>query len=192
MCACARIDPDIIIDLYSGFKCTYSQNDKKTKKIAFLGVITSVALILAYVEAILPPIYAAVPGIKVGLPNIVIIFILYKFGIKEAAMVSGVRLLIVALLFGNVMTLAYSAAGAVLSLAVMSILKKIDSFSTVGVSIAGAVSHNLGQIAVAIFLLESMQIGYYMIILAVTGTIAGVFIGLAGNAILKRINFKIN
>ena len=165
---------------------------EKTKKIAFLGVITSVALILAYVEAILPPIYAAVPGIKVGLPNIVIIFVLYKFGIKEAAMVSGVRLLIVALLFGNVMTLAYSAAGAVLSLAVMSLLKKIDSFSTVGVSIAGAVSHNLGQIAVAIFLLESVQIGYYMIILAVTGTIAGVFIGLAGNAVLKRINFKIN
>ena len=140
---------------------------EKTKKIAFLGVITSVALILAYVEAILPPIYAAVPGIKVGLPNIVIIFVLYKFGIKEAAMVSGVRLLIVALLFGNVMTLAYSAAGAVLSLVVMSLLKKIDSFSTVGVSIAGAVSHNLGQIAVAIFLLESVQIGYYMIILMI-------------------------
>ena len=164
----------------------------KTKKIAFLGVITSVALILAYVEAILPPIYAAVPGIKVGLPNIVIIFVLYKFSVKEAAMVSGVRLLIVALLFGNVMTLAYSAAGAVLSLAIMTLLKKVDSFSTVGVSIAGAVSHNLGQIAVAIFLLESTQIGYYMIILAVTGTIAGVFIGLAGNTILRRINFKIN
>lgn len=164
---------------------------EKTKKIAFLGVITSVALILAYVEAILPPIYAAVPGIKVGLPNIVIIFILYRYGIKEAAMVSGVRLLIVALLFGNVMTLAYSTAGAVLSLLVMALLKRMDSFSTVGVSIAGAVTHNLGQIAVAIFLLESTQIGYYMIILAVTGTVAGIFIGLAGNAILKRVNFKI-
>lgn len=164
---------------------------EKTKRIAFLGVITSVALILAYVEAILPPIYAAVPGIKVGLPNIVIIFILYRFGVKDAAMVSGVRLLIVALLFGNVMTLAYSTAGAVLSLLVMTILKKINSFSTVGVSIAGAVAHNLGQIAVAILLLESTQIGYYMIILAVTGTIAGIFIGLAGNAIIKRVDLKI-
>ena len=164
---------------------------EKTKKIAFLGVITSVALILAYVEAILPPIYAAVPGIKVGLPNIVIIFILYRYGVKEAVMVSGVRLLIVALLFGNVMTLAYSTAGAVLSLLVMSLLKKIDSFSTVGVSIAGAVSHNLGQIAVAVILLESVQISYYMIVLAVTGTVAGIFIGLAGNAILKRVNLKI-
>ena len=164
---------------------------EKTKKTAFLGIITSVALILAYVEAILPPLYAAVPGVKVGLPNLVIIFILYRFGIKEAAMVSGIRLLIVALLFGNVMTLAYSTAGAVLSLLVMSLLKKTDSFSTVGVSIAGAVSHNLGQIAVAIFLLESTQIGYYMIILAVTGTVAGIFIGIAGNAILKRVKIKI-
>ena len=106
-------------------------------------------------------------------------------------MVSGVRLLIVALLFGNIMTLAYSTAGAVLSLLVMAILKKINSFSTVGVSIAGAVAHNLGQIAVAILLLESTQIGYYMIILAVTGTIAGIFIGLAGNAIIKRVDLKI-
>jgi heptaprenyl diphosphate synthase len=89
------------------------------------------------------------------------------------------------------MTLAYSTAGAALSLLVMTILKKINSFSTVGVSIAGAVAHNLGQIAVAILLLESTQIGYYMIILAVTGTIAGIFIGLAGNAIIKRVDLKI-
>ena len=88
------------------------------------------------------------------------------------------------------MTLAYSTAGAVLSLLVMAILKKINSFSTVGVSIAGAVAHNLGQIAVAILLLESTQIGYYMIILAVTGTIAGIFIGLAGNANIKRVDLK--
>jgi heptaprenyl diphosphate synthase len=89
------------------------------------------------------------------------------------------------------MTLAYSTAGAALSLLVMTILKKINSFSTVGVSVAGAVAHNLGQIAVAILLLESTQIGYYMIILAVTGTIAGIFIGLAGNAIIKRVDLKI-
>ncbi len=164
---------------------------EKTKKIAFLGVITSVALILAYVESLLPPIYAAVPGIKVGLPNVVIIFLLYRFGVKEAAMVSGVRLFIVALLFGNIMTLAYSTAGAVLSLLLMAVLKKTNKFSTVGVSIVGAVAHNLGQIIVAVLLLESTRIGYYMIILAVTGTVAGIFIGLAGNAILKRINLKI-
>lgn len=165
---------------------------EKTKKIAFLGIVTSVALILAYIEAILPPIWTAVPGIKVGLPNLIIIFVLYKLGFKSATMVSGVRLIIVSMLFGNAMTLAYSVAGAVLSLALMGILKKIDMFSTVGVSIVGAVAHNLGQIIVAIFLFDTVQIGYYMVVLAITGTLAGVFIGIGSNLILKRTeNIKI-
>lgn len=166
--------------------------NKKTKKIAFLGIVTSVALILAYIEAILPPIWTAVPGIKVGLPNLIIIFVLYKLGFKSAVVVSGVRLIIVSMLFGNAMTLAYSVAGAVLSLALMGILKKIDMFSTVGVSIVGAVAHNLGQIIVAIFLFDTVQIGYYMVVLAITGTLAGVFIGIGSNLILKRTeNIKI-
>ena len=159
---------------------------EKTKKTAFLGVVTSVALVLSYLEAILPPLYAAVPGVKVGLPNLVIIFILYKYSFKEAFSISLVRVFIVALLFGNVMTLAYSTAGAILSIIVMVLLKKTDKFSTVGVSIAGGVAHNAGQVLVAIFLLDSTQIGYYMIILAITGTIAGVFIGLAGGLLIKK------
>lgn len=164
----------------------------QTKRIAFLGLFTTVALILSYIEAILPPIYQAVPGVKVGLPNIIIIFILYKFGVKEAVTVSFMRLVIVALLFGNGMTLIYSFAGAVLSLVIMVILKKINVFSTVGVSIAGGVFHNLGQILVAIVLLNSVQIGYYMIVLSITGTLAGVFVGLAGNYIIKRFeNLKV-
>ena len=161
---------------------------EKTKKTAFLGIATSVALILAYIEAILPPIWTAVPGIKVGLPNLIIILVLYYFGFKYAAIVSGVRLAIVTMLFGNAMTLAYSVAGAVLSLAIMGIMKKTDKFSTVGVSIAGAVSHNLGQVIVAIFLFDTIQIGYYMVVLAITGTIAGVFIGVGSNLLLKRIS----
>ena len=84
------------------------------------------------------------------------------------------------------MTLAYSAAGAILSLGLMVIFKKLKLFSTVGVSIIGGVAHNLGQILVAIALFESTQIGYYMIILAITGTIAGVFVGIAASVILKR------
>lgn len=157
-----------------------------TKKIALLGIMTAVALILAYLEAILPPLWSAVPGVKMGLPNLVIIFVLYRFGFKEAAAVSAIRLFTVSLLFGNVMTLAYSAAGAVLSLILMVLLKKIDNFSTVGVSVAGAVSHNLGQILVAVFLFDTVQLGYYMIILAITGSIAGVFIGIGANLLIKR------
>lgn len=159
----------------------------KTKKVAFLGVLTSVALVLSYIEAILPPIWAAVPGIKMGFPNIVIIFLLYRFGVKEAATVSLIRLFIVALLFGNVMTLAYSFAGAALSLLLMALCKKSDKLSVVGTSIVGGVAHNLGQILVAIVLFDTVQIGYYMAVLAVTGTIAGVFIGLAGALLLKRL-----
>ena len=159
----------------------------KTKRVALLGILTSVALILSYIEAILPPIWSAVPGIKMGFPNIVIIFLLYRFGVKEAAIVSFIRIFIVALLFGNVMTLAYSCAGAFLSIVLMAIFKKINAFSVVGTSIIGGVAHNLGQILVAIFLFDTVQIGYYMAVLAVTGTIAGVFIGLAGAFLLKRL-----
>ena len=157
-----------------------------TKKIAVLGIITSVALILAYLEALLPPLWSAVPGIKMGLPNLVIIFVLYRYGFKEAATVSGIRLFIVAMLFGNVMTLAYSVAGAVLSLTLMAILKKIDRFSTTGISVIGAVAHNLGQILVAVFLFDTIQLGYYMIILSITGTVAGIFIGIGANILIRR------
>lgn len=164
--------------------------NRKAKKVALLGVLTSVALVLSYLESILPPIWAAVPGIKVGLPNVVIIFLLYRYGVKEAAIVSFIRIFIVSLLFGNVMSMAYSFAGAILSIVLMAICKKIKVFSTVGTSIVGGVAHNAGQILVAIFLFDTVQIGYYMIILAITGTIAGVFIGIAGALLLKRLNKK--
>ncbi len=159
-------------------------NDR-TKKIAYLGLITAVALILSYIESLFPPIWAAVPGIKMGLPNVAIIFLLYRFGFKEAMGVSLIRVFVVSLLFGNVMSLAYSLAGAVLSLVIMALLKKTNAFSLVGVSVAGGVSHNLGQIIVAMLIMETAEIGYYMIVLAVTGTLAGVFIGLAGAVLLK-------
>ena len=161
---------------------------KKAKKVAFLGVLTSVALVLSYLESLLPPLWAAVPGIKMGIPNVVIIFMLYRYGVKEAVIVSLIRVFIVALLFGNVMTLAYSVAGALLSITLMAICKKIKVFSVVGTSIVGGIAHNLGQILVAIVLFDTVQIGYYMIVLAITGTIAGVFIGLAGALLLKRFN----
>ena len=151
-----------------------------TKKTAFLGIATALALVLSYVEMLLPPIWSAVPGIKVGLPNIIIISLLYKLSFKDAALVSIVRIAMVALLFGNAISLIYSFSGAVLSLAVMFLLKKIDRFSIVGVSIAGGVFHNLGQIIAAILIMQTKEIGYYMIVLAVTGVIAGIFVGLAG------------
>ena len=158
----------------------------KTRRIAVLGLLASLALILSYVEAILPPLFSAVPGIKMGLPNLVILFLLYRFSLAEAATVSLIRLGATFLLFGNFPAFMYSFAGAVLSLTLMYLLKKSDKFSMVGVSVAGGVAHNLGQILVAVFLLQTAEIAYYMIILAVSGTVAGALIGLAGAALLKR------
>ncbi len=158
---------------------------KNSKKIAFLGVISSFAIILSFVESLLPPIMASVPGIKIGLPNIVIIFLLYKYSVKEAATVSFIRLLTVVLLFGNTVTFLYSFSGAVLSLTVMWLLKITKRFSPIGVSIAGGVCHNLGQIIVAVILLSTKEIGYYMPFLTVSGVISGIFVGLLGILLLK-------
>lgn len=160
--------------------------NNRVKRITFIGVISAAAVILSYIEMLLPPIYSAVPGIKVGLPNIVIILLLYKYGVGAAAVASFIRLTIMALLF-NPSTFLYSLAGAVLSLSVMALFQKTDMFSTVGVSIAGGVMHNLGQILVAMLLLETAEIGYYMFILAISGTLAGVFIGIAGSFLLERL-----
>ena len=166
------------------------KKNSSTKSIAFLGISASVALLLSYIEFLLPPLFAAVPGIKIGLPNVIIIFVLYAVGVKAAAGVSFVRLCVSSLLFGNPVMFAYSAAGAVLSFLIMIILKKTDKLSAVGVSVAGGVSHNLGQILVAMLLLNTPQIAYYMIVLTVTGTVSGVFIGLCGAYLVKRLSKK--
>ncbi len=157
----------------------------KTKRLAFLGVISAFALILSFIEAVLPPIWSAVPGIKVGLPNIVIIFLLYRFSVNEAALVSFIRVIITSLLFGNAMSMVYSISGAALSLTIMWLLKKTDKFSVVGVSIAGGVSHNLGQIIMATIILSTKEIGFYFPILAISGTLAGIFVGFLGIMLLK-------
>ncbi len=157
------------------------------KKTTTLALCASIALVLSYVEFLLPPLYSAVPGIKMGLANVAIVFVLYAFGWKEAAAVSLVRLVAVAMLFGNAMTFLYSLAGAILSLAVMAILKKTDLFSMAAVSAAGGVLHNLGQILVAMVVLRTAEIGYYMIVLAVTGTVSGIFIGFLGAFAIKRL-----
>lgn len=150
-----------------------------------LGV--SLAMILSYIELLLPPIFTAVPGIKLGLPNVIIIFFLYKFDAASAWAVSIIRVCLSALLFGTVMTFAYSIAGAVVSLLGMWLLKKSKLFSTVGISITGGILHNLAQITVAAIILATREIAYYMLILAVTGTVAGIFVGVCAAALIKYI-----
>lgn len=164
--------------------------NKEVRRLTFLAISTTFALVLSYIEFLLPPIFAAVPGVKLGLANIATVFLLYRFGVKEAAAVTFLRVALSSLLFGNPMIFIYSIAGALLSLVVMVLLKKLDFLSTVGVSTAGAVAHNLGQIIVAMIVLETAEIGYYMIFLAATGTVSGIFVGLLGGLLLKRLKLE--
>lgn len=156
-------------------------------RIAFIGISTALALLLSYVEMLLPPIFAAVPGIKVGLPNLVIVYVLYVLGARYALAVSLTRIVLTSILFGNAMTLAYSLAGALLSLLIMVLIKRTGWLSTVGVSVTGGVTHNLGQVLVAAVLLDTPQIAYYMIVLAFTGTVAGIIIGICSSIIIERL-----
>lgn len=158
---------------------------KKTRKLTLLGILTAVAMILSYIELLLPPIYAAAPGIKIGFCNIVIIFLLYKVSFKSAAAVSLIRVLLMSLLFGNLVMFLYSLSGAVLSLAFMAILKKTGKFSNIGVSVVGAVTHNLGQILIAVLLMQTGKIAYYMAALLISGTVSGVAIGIISAYVLK-------
>lgn len=161
------------------------------KNTALLGLCTALALILAYVEVLLPPLLSAVPGIKMGLPNVILIFLLYRKDALTAAGVSLARILLVALLFGNGMSLLYSLAGGALSLGGMSLLKRMDFLSATGVSVAGGVLHNVGQILMAMLLLDTTQIGYYMVVLAATGIAAGLCVGLAGALLIRKIPAKL-
>lgn len=159
----------------------------RAKTIAFTGLCVALALILAYVELLLPPLTAAIPGIKMGLPNVIIVFLLYRRSARSAALVSLLRILLVGVLFGNAMSLMYSLAGGVLSLAVMILLRHLDRLSAVGVSVAGAVAHNVGQILAAMVLLDTSELSYYLVVLVITGTVAGVLIGLCGALLIRRI-----
>ena len=150
-----------------------------------LGLSIALAMIMSYIE-VLVPLSFAVPGIKMGLANIVIIFVLYKLGTKEAVLVSLIRVILVSLLFSNAMAMTYSIAGAVLSLGVMWILKKSDKFSVLGVSVAGGIMHNVGQIIMAIILLGTEQIALYLPVLIVTGTATGIVIGIVAGIVINR------
>ncbi len=160
-----------------------------TKKIAYLGLFTAVAMILGYVETLLP-VFAGVPGIKLGLANLAVVFVLYQSGWKEAALVSIARILAVGFLFGNMMSIIYSIAGAALSLFVMALLKDRAGLSMVGVSMAGGVSHNVGQLLVAAAAVESFSLAYYLPVLLISGVLTGFLIGTGSAEILKRIGGK--
>ena len=157
-----------------------------TKKITTLAITVTLAMVLSFIESQIPP-FVAIPGVKVGLANIAVIFALYRFGWREAVIVSALRVLLVGLLFGSFVSTLYSIAGAVLSMTVMLTVRRIPSFSEVGVSVLGGVSHNVGQIVMASILLETDVVLYYLPVLLLSGTLAGIAVGAAGAVLLKKL-----
>lgn len=149
-------------------------------------MLTALAMVFSYLESLIPYSFA-VPGIKMGLPNVVIIFALYRIGPKESAGISLVRILLTALLFGNLFSLIYSLSGALLSFTVMLLLKKSGRFHTAGVSVSGAVMHNIGQILAAFFILDTTGIVFYLPALFVSGIVSGLLIGFIGAVCIRRI-----
>lgn len=155
---------------------------------AICGVFIALAMVLSYLESLVP-ISFAIPGIKLGLANIVTIIALVKLGLKPALIISVGRVLLSGLLFGNQATIMYSMVGALFSIAVMFIVRKLKLLAITGTSVCGAVAHNLGQLIVAAIVIENTKIFYYMAVLSVSGIIAGVLIGLLAGIIIKNIRF---
>lgn len=156
----------------------------KNRKIVFLGMMIALALIASYVEAMLP-IPQLVAGIKLGLANSIVMMILYVYGAKEAATVNIIRILLSGFLFGNMAAIIYSLAGAVLSFGIMVLLKKTGKFSYVGVSVAGGIAHNVGQLIVAILTVSELLLLYYLPFLLIGGIVAGVAIGVLSGILVR-------
>ncbi len=160
------------------------------RKSAYFGCMLGLAVICGYVEALIPFDFG-IPGIKLGLANIVIIFLLYKNGFWSALAVNVSRVLLVGVLFGNAMSIVYSLAGGGLSLIVMVLLKRLKCFSTVGVSVAGAVAHNIGQLLASLIVIGFNAVMFYMPFLLLAGVLTGFLIGLSSGRFIARVQIKV-
>ena len=158
---------------------------KNTVRIAWFGVFTALALIFSYVETLIP-FQIGIPGVKLGLANLIVVVALYKMGGKDALLLSVTRIVLSGFIFASLFSILYSLAGGLLSLAVMVILKKRGSFSVFGVSMAGGVFHNVGQLAVAMAVVQTYEVGYYFPVLLIAGLLTGMLIGMISAEVLKR------
>lgn len=155
-------------------------------RVAYFGVFTALALIFSYVETLIP-FHIGIPGVKLGLANLIIVIALYKMSLKEAYLLSVVRVLLSGFIFGNYFSIIYSLAGGLLSLTIMALLKKKGGFSIMGISIAGGVCHNIGQLVVAMLVVETYSVIYYVPVLLTAGMITGLLIGITSAGMLKRL-----
>lgn len=164
-------------------------NDK-ARRTALIGMYAAIAVVLSYVEMLLP-ITIGIPGAKPGFANIIIVFAIYSVSGVSAFIINFIRILIIGMLFGNFVSIAFSICGALVSLAVMLAVKRIKGIHSLGVSICGGVSHNLGQIAADSFLVKNYSIFYYLPVLMIAGILSGIVIGIVSGLLLKRLNHMI-
>ena len=147
------------------------------RKVAYYGIFAALAILMGYVESAIP-MPVPIPGFKLGLSNIVVLLCMYVMGVKEGFYISIVRVIISALLFRGFVGLWYSMAGAVLSYAVMAFLIRFKSVSAIGISVAGGVAHNIGQIIVAVIILGRGVVIYLVPVLMISGVVTGIIIGI--------------
>lgn len=154
--------------------------------VALASMMTALALIFSYVEAIIP-LNFGIPGVKLGVANLVILTCLYILGMRYTFVINVLRILIAGLLFNGFFGAMYSLSGGILSLIVMFLLKKTNLFSTIGISMAGGVAHNLGQLITAALIVSNVKLFYYFPVLLFSGIISGILIGILTHLILKKL-----
>lgn len=157
-----------------------------SRKIALYGLLIALAFIFSYIESLIPMPFA-VPGIKLGLANLVVIIALFGIGVKEAFVLSMVRILLVGFTFRDPSTLMFSFAGGILSWLSMTLALRLKLFSMVGISIIGGITHNIGQIIMAIIYVKNPSLIYYLPFLLTAGVVSGTLIGLLGALTIKRL-----
>lgn len=155
------------------------------KKLVTIALFVTTALMLSYIESLFP-FFFGVPGMKLGLANLAVLCALYLYGWREALTVNVLRIILSGLLFGSMFSVLFSLGGALVSFICMAAAKRMG-FSIYGVSMAGGVFHNIGQLLIAVFLVQTVEVGYYAPFLLIAGLITGFLIGMTGRELLKRI-----
>ena len=158
------------------------------KKTALGGMLVALAFVFSYIETLIP-VNLGIPGAKLGLANLVVMVALYTLGAKEAFALSMVRILLTGFTFSSAAAMLYSFAGGILSYIVMVLAKKTGRLSVTGVSVLGGIFHNVGQILVALWVLDTATLIYYLPVLAVTGIVSGTVIGLLGMMVIRRLQY---
>lgn len=166
--------------------CAAMKRDNSARRVALCGLLVALMLVLGYVESLIP-IPIGVPGVKLGLSNGVLLFALYMLNIPTAFLLMVVKVLLSGLLFGGVSAMMFAFAGGLLSMVLMAPLSRVKNVSIITVSIVGAVMHNIGQVLMAMLILQTSALLYYMVILMLVGIAAGALTGVTANAVIRHM-----